>query len=116
MLSTYKALLGDKLIVKDPLPRLDLIYELSKQDFLVDFSNRIGIQEPSKLIDYTLMERPVLSFNQSNFRPETFEAFIRGQYEPSPKVDLSKHDIDRVMDLYLEAAACGDAASLVPAR
>jgi|GEM_PF-107274 len=102
MLSTYKALLGGKLIVKDPLPRLELIYELSKQDFLVDFSNRIGIQEPSKLIDYTLMERPVLSFNQSNFRPETFEAFIRGQYEPSPKVDLSKHDIDRVMDLYLE--------------
>lgn len=116
MLSTYKALLGDKLIVKDPLPRLDLIYELSRQDFLVDFSNRIGIQEPSKLIDYTLMERPVLSFNQLNFRPEMFEAFIRGQYEQSPKVDLSKHDIDRILDLYLEAAECTDEAALMPAR
>lgn len=116
MLTTYKALLGEKLIVKDPLPRLDLIYELSKQDFLVDFSNRTGIQEPSKLIDYTLMERPVLSFNQSNFRPEMFEAFLRGQYEQSPKVDLSKHDIDRVMDLYLDVAECADEAALMPAR
>lgn len=107
MFSTYKALLGERFIVKEPLSRLELIYELSRQDFLVDFSNLIGIGEPSKLIDYTLAERPVLSVNQSSFRPEVFESFIHGQYEQSVKFDLSKHDIDQVIDRYLEVVQRG---------
>ena len=51
-LDESKVLLGDKLEIRDYVPRNMLLKELGKMDFLVNLENRTSIHSPSKLIDY----------------------------------------------------------------
>ncbi len=47
LLFRYKKFLGEKLIIKDLLPRDKCIYELSKFDFLLKLNNQTAYQSPS---------------------------------------------------------------------
>jgi len=51
----------NKIIVHNPLPRKDLLVELSKMDFLLNLDNNVAHQKPSKLIDYALTKKPILN-------------------------------------------------------
>ena len=102
MLSSYKKLLGEKLLIKSPIDRESLIHEMAKMDFVINFDNDNATQRPSKLIDYAMSRRPILSFNCQTFRPEVFQAFLKGDYSAQYHVDLEQYDIRRVVDQFEE--------------
>ena len=100
LLSFYKKPLGDKLVIESPVDREILIKEMAKMDFVINFDNDNATQRPSKLVDYAMSHRPILSFNRETFRPEVFQAFLKGDYREQYNVDLEQYDIRRVVDQF----------------
>lgn len=100
LLDSYKDRFGDRLVVVPPIDREALIHEMAKMDFVINFDNDNATQRPSKLIDYAMSRRPILSFNRQTFRPEVFQAFLKGDYSEQYHVDLAQYDIRRVVDQF----------------
>lgn len=76
----YGERLNNKLEIRNFIPREQLLFELSKIDFLVNIENKYSEQSPSKLIDYMLTKRPIISIT-SDFREKAvFEEFVKGNY------------------------------------
>ena len=101
-LQPYFTKLGDKLIVKDYIPRKELLYELSKMDFLVNFEYDPTNQAPSKLIDYALVKRPILLIRNDDFNEKIIKEFLEKNYRHQFKYDqISKYDIKQVTKQFL---------------
>ena len=96
----YKKFLGEKLVVKRPVEREQLVGEMAKMDFVLNFDNENSNQKPSKLIDYAMSRRPILSFNSQTFRPDVFREFLNRDYRKRYYVDLKEHDIRHVVDQF----------------
>lgn len=79
----YNVLLNNRLEYCGKMPREQLIYELSKCDFLININNSSGVQIPSKLIDYYLSQRPILSISTNLSQDEiyNFNQFVLGNYD-----------------------------------
>lgn len=69
-----------KVVIRDYIPRKELLIALSEMDFVVNFNNGVPTQLPSKLIDYYLTTRPVLSIDSYNFNPKVIIQFLEGDY------------------------------------
>lgn len=94
--------LGERLIIKDYIPREELLTELGKMDFLVNFDNNTGIQQPSKLIDYALTGRPILNI-KGELEPQTITAFLSGDYSKKYEIlDIESYRIENVVSKFLE--------------
>ena len=101
-----KDTLVDDLLVKYPnlskrviikaLPRNELLYELSRMHFLLNIENTMNTQMPSKVIDYGISGRPILSCNSRNFSKEKADKFMHGIYEGQLKVDIEQYNIVNV--------------------
>lgn len=70
-----------RIIMQSIVPREKLLYELSKMHFVVNFENVGHTQTPSKLIDYLIIDKPVLSITFGNLQPTIFHDFLNGNYE-----------------------------------
>jgi hypothetical protein len=53
---------------------------MSKMDFVVNFENVGLTQTPSKLIDYAILQKPILSIKTGGFQPEVVTEFLRADY------------------------------------
>ena len=107
ILEPYMSKLGSKLEVRGYVPREQLIYELSKMDFLVNIKNNSAVQQPSKLIDYYLTKRPIIDVTSEFGEQNNFFEFVNGNYKnPHVNLDVSKFDIRNVVnefeDLFIE--------------
>ncbi len=89
-----------KIVIHDFIPREELIIELSKKDFLINFENENSAMSPSKLIDYALTTRPILSFNKQKFNKSKFIEFYNGDYDQREIIDLNEFDIKNVIEKY----------------
>ena len=90
------------IVLHDPLPRERLIGRLAEADFLVNFDNTTSNATPSKLIDYAIARRPILSFNDRTFDAEAFRAALRGDYAGQVRgIDLADYDIRTVAARFL---------------
>lgn len=69
------------------LAREELLHELSKLDFVVNFENVGVIQTPSKLIDYAIIDKPILSIKTGDLKEGIVQEFLKGNYENSYVVD-----------------------------
>jgi hypothetical protein len=99
----YATASNNQVELKPYIPREELLYELSKMDFLVNINNGTAVQTPSKLIDYALTRRPILSINTSMTDKATVEEFLNGNY--SNQLDLGnieKYNIKNVARQFLE--------------
>lgn len=95
--------LGDKLVVKNYIPREQLLDELSAVDFVINFENTGGVQVPSKLIDYALINKPILSLKPHDLNEQKIKAFMKGDYSQRTEVgDISRYDINKVARQFLE--------------
>lgn len=93
----FKEKLGQKLIISPYIPREQLLYELSKQDFLINLTNVTSTQVPSKLIDYSYTKRPFINISADFREKDVFEEFLNGDYTNACRpVDLSQFDIKNV--------------------
>ena len=101
-LNTYKAKLGDKLDIREPIARNLLISEMAKADFLLNIGNGTNVQTPSKLIDYTLAERPILTIETNDIKEKILMEFFDGNYvNKDSDIDISRYNIHNVVQQFL---------------
>ena len=106
LLGDYKDKLGNKLQIHSYIPRDELILEMSKAEFLVNLENPSTKQSPSKLIDYALSGRPILSLN-TNIDIDTtlIQQFLNENYEQAFKLnDIEQYNIKNVVKSFLNLA------------
>jgi len=77
----YAAGSGGRIEVRPPVPRLELLDRLQEMDFVVNFENKGARQSPSKLIDYVILKKPVLSIKTFGFSSDTFLEFLHKDYK-----------------------------------
>lgn len=101
-LKPYIDKLAGRMLIIDSIPRDKLIWELSKMDFLINVKNSSKNQSPSKLIDYTLANRPIFSFSSECYDSERFLRFYNRIYDDLDSIDLSQFDIVNVANQFLD--------------
>jgi hypothetical protein len=100
LLNIYKKKLGKKLVLRTHLPRLEVIKELSKMDFLVNIENNSDTQAPSKLIDYGVTERPIYSFKSFDFNEYTMMNFLNGNYEEAIRINIKDYYLEKIIEQF----------------
>lgn len=103
LVKPFSDLSEGRIEIKGFLPREELLYNLSKMDFLVNFENAGTKQIPSKIIDYIILEKPVLSINSFDFNEEAAEAFLNGDYSLKMNIDNpQQYKIENVAEEFLK--------------
>ncbi|MCD8073149.1 MAG: hypothetical protein LUE10_08315 [Alistipes sp.] len=106
MIEKYNSLARGTISVREPLPRDELIRQLSGMDFLVNHDFNYPTATPSKLIDYALAGRPVYSFRSDSFDPALARAFLDGDYSGATALpDPAFYDIDGIAARFEHLAA-----------
>ena len=100
----YLPKLKDKIEVRPTVFRKEMIKEIEKMDFLVNIENiNLPGQSPSKLIDYAISNRPILSINPGNFKSENVIEFFNGNYQNRLVVDnLEEYQIEYVTNKFMD--------------
>lgn len=89
--------------IKAYLPRKELLFELSKLEFVVNFENAGQKQIPSKIIDYVIIKKPILSINSFNFNKQSVEEFLSGNYKNGLIIDNpEQYRIENVAKEFLD--------------
>ncbi len=102
ILKQYETNYPDKIIVHQPLPRLELLIELNKMDFLLNLDNGTTRNTPSKLIDYGLTKRPVLNTLAQDPDLKLFEEFFNKNYQNQYKIDnIEQYNIKNIVQQFL---------------
>lgn len=102
LIKKYEQILGEKLEVYELISREECIKQLSKSDFLINIENETSTQIPSKLIDYGISRRPILSFRSGDIPKEKFLQFLNGNYQGAKKIDISRYDINTIIDEFIK--------------
>ena len=101
IIKPYENRLGGKIEIKDYIPREQLLQELAIMDFLVNFENKHNVQSPSKLIDYALTNRPIISIKSSDLNRTVVDEFLIGDYSNQMRItDMDKYDIKNVVSQF----------------
>ncbi|OYU85071.1 MAG: hypothetical protein CFE24_03685 [Flavobacterium sp. BFFFF2] len=82
--------------------RETLLYNLSGMHFVVNFENEGSTQTPSKLIDYAIINKPILSVKFGQLNTQVVDDFFAGNYTYSlqtPPVD--QYRIEKVTEQFL---------------
>jgi len=102
LLLPFKTGLGEKLEIKNYIPRPDLIQELSTMDFLINLGYDPVHQAPSKLIDYYLAGRPTLSFNNNDINETLLDQFLEADYSQAFSYsNVEQYKIENVCTTFL---------------
>lgn len=105
LLQGFKSQLGEKLIISGFIDRDELMSQLSKMDFLINFDNNSMRNVPSKLIDYAIANRPVLNIGKP-FNPEDLDSFISKDYSKRMILPpLENYHISNIATQFLKLAA-----------
>lgn len=89
--------LDSKLEIRTVLPREEVLVEMAKADFLLNINNNTQVQSPSKLIDYYLAGRPVLSISGNDNMERTILPFLQGDYSNAYQFkDMERYNIENV--------------------
>lgn len=101
----YEELSNGKIQYMIGYGRKDIVYACSKMDFLVDVKNINDSQTPSKLIDYGISGRPVLSISDNFSEMEEFCQFVKGDFSAALVVNnLDDYKIENVASKFLALA------------
>ena len=98
LIQPYYKKLEDKIDVRPFIERKQLLHELSKMDFLINIENlHSNYGSPSKLIDYAIAKRPILSITSHHLPVDIISEFFVGNYQHQFIVDnLDKYNIIQV--------------------
>src|SRR5690554_573517 len=104
ILEPYKMKMKDKLVINNYIPRKELLIEMSKADFLLNIENNTTKQSPSKLIDYMLSNRPILSLNTSNqFDKTVLMEFFKGDYTNALRIEnVDQYNISSIVQEFIK--------------
>ena len=102
ILQPYKNTLGYKIEIHNYIPREELITLMSKMDFLVNFENGTSVQSPSKLIDYAIAGRPILSIGQGDVNVSLINEFLNFEFANEFVIpDVERFRIENIADKFL---------------
>jgi hypothetical protein len=106
LLLPYKKALGDKLEIRSTISRKSLIESLKSMDFLLNLENvDTPTAIPSKLIDYAIVGRPILSINHRNIDYNNIDRFLKRDYSQKLIVkNLSDYHISNVAKKFIYLA------------
>jgi len=105
MVEPYIKKSSGKIEIRDYIPRSKLLKVLSGMDFLVNFENSTPTMMPSKLIDYYLTGRPVLSVKNKTVNKELLHQFLDKDYSGKLRYDnVDSYRIENVCKRFLELA------------
>lgn len=91
-----------RIILCDPIPRLELMQQLSAADFVVNFENTGKTQTPSKLIDYAIVKRPILSIKTGALNKDVVVEFLNANYSNAKQIDnVEQYHIQHICDQFL---------------
>ena len=103
----YVPVLGDKLVLKNYIPRTELLYEMSKMDFLLNLEYGTTVQRPSKLIDYALIQRPILSIYSQQLDIDKLNKFLHRDYSQQFNIEnIEDFKIKNAAKKFIDLAAC----------
>lgn len=103
----FKTKLGEKLVYGGRIPHDELIMKISSIDFLINIKNPSSIQQPSKLIDYALSQRPFMSISSDFDEKEkkVFLEFMKGDYSNKETFkNLDDYNISNVAKRFIDLA------------
>lgn len=100
----YKEILKHKLEIRELINRNELIEVLKTMDFLVNIENfNCPNQSPSKLIDYSIANRPILSINPNNLDFEKINKFLNKDYSNKLIIDnIEQYHISNVVNKFIK--------------
>lgn len=104
LVKPFKNILGEKLVLRDQIPREELLLELEKMNFLVNLENfNLPSQVPSKLIDYAIAGRPILNLKSENPNKNEIFEFLSENYQAEYKIqNLEKYNISNVVREFMK--------------
>lgn len=76
-----------RIILKNIVHRDELLFEMSKMDFVVNFENIGNKQTPSKLIDFAIIEKPILSIKTGFLNKQIILEFLEGNYKNALQIE-----------------------------
>ena len=89
--------------LKGFLPREELLFELSKLDFMINFDNVGDKQTPSKIIDYAIIGKPVISIKTGKLDKINLDRFLMGDYSGAYKIENpEQYHIENVTKKFIE--------------
>lgn len=77
----------DRIKLREPIPRRELLRKLANVDFVVNFDNVGDAQTPSKLIDYAILQKPILSVRTGALPIDQLNQFLNRDFRQSYSVD-----------------------------
>lgn len=103
LLQPYSSVLKDKLEIRDYIPRQDLLKVMNRADFLINIENGTTIHSPSKLIDYIIAKRPILSIYSHKLDQDKILAFLNKDFSSQLVInDVEQYKIENVAKSFLE--------------
>jgi hypothetical protein len=94
---------NNRIELRSYIPREKLLHELSKMDFLININNGTNVQTPSKLIDYALTKRPILSIQTGISEKSIIEEFLMGDYTNKFHINnIEEYNIKNVARKFVE--------------
>ncbi len=92
-----------KIKVFDPIKREQLLAAMSEMDFVVNFENVGSKQTPSKLIDYAIINKPILSIKTGDFNELVANQFLGKNYEAALRIDNpDRYRIENVTSAFVK--------------
>jgi hypothetical protein len=93
----------NRIFVHPVAPRETVLKHLATMDFVVNFDNIGSRQLPSKLIDYGIIKRPVLSVKTGDLNKSVVGEFLQGNYTHQTDLgNLDKYRIEHVSRQFLQ--------------
>jgi hypothetical protein len=98
-------MLGKKLEIRRYIPRNELLEVLGKMDFVINLESINKFQKSSKLIDYALVQRPILSIKPLDIDKIALKEFLIGNYEKQRIIDdIEQYNIKNIVNKFINLA------------
>ena len=102
LLERFKGI-DSRILFHPPVNRLELLENFSTYNFVVNFANTGVVQTPSKLIDYAILEKPILNIKNSEFNTKIVRKFLAGDYSGSLRIEnIENYKIENVAAEFLK--------------
>ncbi len=89
--------------LKPIVERNELLYEMSKMNFVVNFENVGSKQTPSKLIDFVIIEKPILSIKYGDLKTNVILEFLNKNFTNAFRVEnADQYRIENVAQQFLD--------------
>ncbi|WP_107040070.1 glycosyltransferase [Brumimicrobium mesophilum] len=92
-----------RIVLHKPTSRIELLNTLSEFQFVVSLANFGTAQTPSKLIDYAIIDKPILEIQTGNLDKDTVLQFLDGNYNNKVQInEPNRYRIENVVTQFLK--------------